>query len=214
MKKEIILIGGGGHCKACIDVIEMENKFKIGGIVDKKEKLHQKVLGYEIIAGDEDLLKLARQYKYFLVTIGQIKRGQNRIEKFEYLKKMKAEFPVIISPLAYVSKHALIAEGTIIMHKAFVNADVNIGKNCIINTASLIEHDVKIGDNCHISIGSVIGGKSCLEEGVFIGGNSVIANNIHISKNTAIGAGSVVVKSIEKSGVYAGNPARKLDENA
>ena len=24
IKKEIILIGGGGHCKSCIDVIEQE----------------------------------------------------------------------------------------------------------------------------------------------------------------------------------------------
>ena len=36
--KKIILIGGGGHALSCIDVIEQENKFKIVGIVDSKEK--------------------------------------------------------------------------------------------------------------------------------------------------------------------------------
>ena len=45
--EEIMLIGGWWHCKSCIDVIEAEDKFKIIGIVDTKEKLHQKVLGYE-----------------------------------------------------------------------------------------------------------------------------------------------------------------------
>ena len=36
--KELILIGGGGgHCRSCIDVIEQEQKFKIAGIIDKKE---------------------------------------------------------------------------------------------------------------------------------------------------------------------------------
>ena len=30
---EIILIGGGSHCKSVIDVIEQENRFKIIGIV-------------------------------------------------------------------------------------------------------------------------------------------------------------------------------------
>jgi len=34
MKKELILIGGGGHCTACIDVIEQEGRFAIAGIVD------------------------------------------------------------------------------------------------------------------------------------------------------------------------------------
>ena len=30
MKPKLILIGGGGHCKSFIDVIEQENKFIIG----------------------------------------------------------------------------------------------------------------------------------------------------------------------------------------
>ena len=37
--KEIILIGGGGHCKSVIDVIEQEGQFKIVGIVDRPELL-------------------------------------------------------------------------------------------------------------------------------------------------------------------------------
>jgi len=36
--KKLILIGAGGHCKSCIDVIENENKFKIVAIIDKKKK--------------------------------------------------------------------------------------------------------------------------------------------------------------------------------
>jgi len=37
--KEIILIGGGGHCRSVIDVIEQEGRFKIVGIVDRPELL-------------------------------------------------------------------------------------------------------------------------------------------------------------------------------
>ena len=39
MKKPIILIGGGGHCKSCIDVIEQEGKYRIVGILDLPEML-------------------------------------------------------------------------------------------------------------------------------------------------------------------------------
>ena len=35
MKPEIILLGGGGHCRSCIDVIEQAGDFNIAGIVDK-----------------------------------------------------------------------------------------------------------------------------------------------------------------------------------
>jgi FlaA1/EpsC-like NDP-sugar epimerase len=56
MKKEkIILIGGGGHAHSVIDVIEQENKYEIVGIIDVKENIGKKVLGYEVIACDDDL---------------------------------------------------------------------------------------------------------------------------------------------------------------
>jgi len=122
MREEIVLIGGGGHCKACIDVIEAINKFKIVGIVDIREKLHQKTLGYEIIACDEDLPRITKEYKNFLITIGQTKDKERRLAKFDYLKRMGACLPVIISPSAYISKYASIEEGTIVMHMAFINS--------------------------------------------------------------------------------------------
>ena len=52
-KPEIILIGGNGHCKACINVVEQENKYQIAGIIDVPEKLGQKILGYKVIGNDE-----------------------------------------------------------------------------------------------------------------------------------------------------------------
>ncbi len=209
-KKSLILIGGGGHCKSCVDVIEAEGKFKIAGIIDTEDRLHQDVLGYKITAVDKDLQNLIRSYKYFLITIGSIKEPRKRIEKFEYLKALDAKLPVIISSLAHVSRSARIAEGTIVMHKALVNSDAYIGKNCIINTSVLIEHDAKIGDHCHISTGSIINGKCKIGNRVFIGSNSVVANNINIADDVVVGAGSVVVKTITKAGVYVGNPARPV----
>ena len=44
MKPQILLIGGGGHCKSVIDVIEMEGSFEIAGIIDQKELIGQQVL--------------------------------------------------------------------------------------------------------------------------------------------------------------------------
>ena len=36
--KKIILVGAGGHCVSCIDVIEKEKKFKIFGLVNNEKK--------------------------------------------------------------------------------------------------------------------------------------------------------------------------------
>ena len=199
MKEKIILVGGGGHCKACIDVIEQEGKYQIVGIVDVLGKLHQKILGYEIIATDDDLPELVKDYDYFFITLGQIKKPEKRIRLFRKAKELGVKLPVIISPLAYVSKHAKIEEGTIIMHYALVNAGAAIGKNCIINTKALIEHDAVIEDHCHISTGAVINGGVEVGTGTFFGSNAVSKEYVEIGKNAVIGCGTKIVKDIPQN---------------
>jgi len=196
MKERIILIGGGGHCKSCIDVIEQSGVFHIEGIMDVSEKLHQKVLGYEIIATDDDLPQLVNENKNFLVTLGQIKSPEKRIRIFQTLKESGVKLPVIISPLAYVSKHVEIGNGTIIMHHALINAGAKIGSNCIINNKALIEHDAIVGNHCHIATSAVINGGVTVGSGTFFGSKSVSKEYVEIGKNVVIGCGEKITKNI------------------
>jgi len=196
VKKEIVLVGGGGHCKACIDVIETQGEYDIAGIVDIKERIGESVLGYRIIATDDDFQSLVREYEYFLICIGQIKLLQKRMEKFKILKSHGAKFPIIISPLAYISKHAKLNKGTVVMHNVTVNAYAKIGRNCILNTASVIEHDAIIKDNCHISTGAIINGGSIIEENCFVGSNVTTREGIHIGRDSVIGAGLTILRDM------------------
>ena len=190
-KEDLILIGGGGHCKSCIDVIELEDKYRIAGIVDLPEKLGQFLMGYSYLAVDDDLLILSKQYNYFLITLGQISNAEARMFRFNYLVKLGVTFPTIISPLAYVSKHAKIGQGTIIMHRALVNAGSITGDNCIINTNAHIEHDVVIGDHCHIATGAIINGGVQVGDGSFIGSGAVTKQYCTIPEGSFIKAGSL-----------------------
>lgn len=208
--KPIILIGGGGHCISCIDVIEQTGLYKIIGILDIPEKVGEKVLGYPIIGTDENLDKYLKDCQDFLLTVGQIKSSALREKLFQRVKNAGGNLPVISSPTAYVSKHAHIEEGTIIMHHALVNSGAMIGKGCIINTKALVEHEAFIGNFCHVSTGSIINGQANVGNSSFIGSNSVIANNTSIIANTLIAAGSQVLKNIEEPGTYLGFPLRKI----
>ena len=198
MNGQIILIGGGGHCKACIDVIEQAGKYQIAGIVDIPEKMHNQILGYEVVATDSDLPKLTNDYENFLITVGQIRSPEKRIHLFKTIKELGAKLPVVVSPLAYVSRHAAIDEGTIIMHHAIVNANAKIGKNCIINTKSLIEHDAVIGDHCHISTGAIINGGVEIGRGSFFGSGAVSKESVSISSCSFVKANTIVQQSEEK----------------
>jgi len=176
--KEILLVGGGGHCKSVIDVIEQEGKYQIAGIIDKKELVGQEVLGYNIIGSDDDLEELFLKYKYAFVTVGQIKSNSLRVELFTSLKKIGYELPVVVSPLAYVSRHAKVEEGTVIHHYALVNANATVGANCIINSKALIEHDAIIEEYCHISTATVINGGVVVKANSFVGSNATTTEYI------------------------------------
>ena len=208
--KQIILIGGGGHCKACIDVIETTSEYKIAGILDLPENVGKEILGYKITGIDDDIPQLVNKNNLFLITLGQVSTSGNRIRMFKMVKKIGAELATIISKTAYVSKHSKVGEGTIIMHQAFVNADAVIGKNCIINNKAQIEHDAVIGDHTHISTAATVNGECKIGSNCMIGSKAVIKHGITITDNVLVGAGAVVVKDITEPGVYAGVPARKI----
>lgn len=189
MKPKILLIGGGGHCASCIDVIEQNGQFDIAGIID--EATTSPLLGYPILGCDDDLKELRLQYNFALVSVGQIKTSAIRVKLFNHLKSLGFILPKILSPRAYVSKHASVGEGTIVMHDVVINARVTVGKNCIINTKALIEHDVHIEDNCHVSTGAILNGGACLKQGSFIGSNVVTKELVHTKEFDFIKAGTV-----------------------
>ena len=195
---EIILIGAGGHACACIDVIELSGQFKIAGIIENDKSINQGRLGYPIIGTDDNLHNLRKKYTYALIAVGQIKSAKTRIGLYQQLfEKMHYSLPVIISPRAYVSNHARIGDGTVVMHDAIVNANAKVGKNCIINNKVLIEHDAIIGDHCHIATGAIVNGEVAIGNESFIGSGTVLKQSISIGKNCVIGAGIFVKRDIE-----------------
>jgi sugar O-acyltransferase (sialic acid O-acetyltransferase NeuD family) len=205
--ENLVLIGGGGHCKSVIDVAESAG-WTISGILDIAVNVGKTVLGYKIIGTDEQIFEFVHE-NWFLVTVGQIKDPGLRIKLHEKIILANGRLATIIASDAHVSKHSIIGEGTVIMHKAIVNVGAKIGMGCIINTVSNIEHDTMIGDYCHISTGAMINGDCSIGQETFIGSGVVVSNGVSIAPRCIIAAGAVVRKNIPVSGIYAGNPARK-----
>jgi sugar O-acyltransferase (sialic acid O-acetyltransferase NeuD family) len=190
MKPKLILIGGGGHCAACIDVIEQEGKYEIAGVVDSDLSIKE-IMGYPLLGNDGDLATLRLTYNCALITIGQIKTPLVRMRLFGIAKSLRYQTPFIISPRAYVSQHTSVGEGTIVMHDALINSRARVGSNCIINTKSLIEHDSIIEDHCHISTASIINGGVTIKRGTFVGSNAVTREAVSSIENDFIKAGSL-----------------------
>ena len=210
-KKNLILVGAGGHCKSVIDVAELAG-YTIVGILGRPEELGKKVLRYEVTGTDSDMASLAGKAD-FIVTVGQIKSSLIRIRLHEMLKEAGCSIATIISPTAYVSKYATVGEGSIVMHNAVVNADAHIGKGCIINSASVIEHEAVIGDFCHISTGVTVNGGTSIGDSTFIGSRCVINECLSIGDHAIVGSGSVVIDDLPSRSTSFGLPAKPVNTN-
>ena len=205
MAKDIILIGGGGHCKSVIDVAESAG-YNILGILDMPEEVGNKVLGYKVIGTDDDIPQYVDKAE-FVITVGFIKSPIVRIRIYNKVKEAGGKLAMLVASTAYVSKYAALGEGTVVMHHAMVNAGAQIGTNCIINTFCNIEHDAVIGNQCHISTGTMVNGDCKVGDRVFIGSQSVMANGVLIGDDIVVGAGSLIRKSLREKGIYSGSPA-------
>jgi len=195
-KPEIILIGAGGHARACIDVIEQGGQYQIAFIVGLPKQRNMLLQGYKVLACDDELEEIAKSYEYALITVGQIQTAEHRIRLYKMALKYGFKLPVIISPSAQVSRHAKVDSGSIVMHGAIVGAGANVGVNCIINTRALIEHDTKVEDNCHISTGALLNGNVTVGSGTFIGSGCVIKDGVVMGKNCLISMGLSIQQNL------------------
>lgn len=204
-KPKIILIGAGGHARACIDVIEQHGQYQIAGLVGMSAEMHSQCFGYSVIATDDDLPQLAKDYQYVLITVGQIQTPDRRMRLYQQATELGLHLPVIIAPSAHVSRHATVGSGTIVMHGAIVNAGATVGNDCIINTRALIEHDATVEDHCHISTGAILNGNVNIGAGCFVGSGSVIKEGVTLGKHCVVGMGLSVRRNQADHARFVGN---------
>jgi len=208
-KMEIILVGGGGHCKSVIDVLVDSQEFKIIGILDMKDKVGSNLLGFPIIGTDEDIPKLIMKYKNFHITIGHILSNVKRVNIYQRIELLGGSFPIIKAYDAHISKYALINSGSFIGHKAVINAGAKIGCNCIINTGAVIEHDSIVENHSHISTCVTVNADCQVGEGSFLSSHVVINRGVEIPPESRIYSGSIVTKSFKERGIsLKGIPAK------
>ncbi|HEY0432575.1 MAG TPA: NeuD/PglB/VioB family sugar acetyltransferase [Chitinophagaceae bacterium] len=208
MTEPLYLVGGGGHCRSCIEVIE-STPYQIAGIIDGDTGLRE-VAGYPVIGDDSSIASLSQSGATFMITIGQVDTPGTRIKLFERIILAGGRLALIVDKSAFVSKRSAVADGTIVMKQAVINAGAVIGKNCIINNMALVEHDCRVGDHTHISTGAIVNGNVTIGTGVFVGSQAVIIHGITVGDGVVVGAGAVVINDLHSPGRYAGNPARKI----
>lgn len=207
--KRIAIIGGGGHAKVVASVILKLSEYELVGYIDQTEK--ENFLNLPYLGNDNSFIEKYRdKIDYVALGVGQIETSKIRKRIVKKYLEANFNFPVIVSPNAIVNQNVKVETGTVVMDGVVINVDSEIGEYSIINTNSTIEHDCKIGNYVHIAPGVTLSGNVSVETNTLIGTGSNIIQGVSITSDVIIGAGSTVHKDIKLSGVYVGNPLRKV----
>ena len=115
-----------------------------------------------------------------------------------------------VGPFVEIQKNTTIGKNTKIQSHSFICELVSIGDECFIGHGVMFINDL-------FSEGRPANGNKDFWKNTKIGNNVSIGSNatilpVEICDHVVIGAGAVVTKNIVESGVYVGNPAKKIKE--
>ena len=182
--EKLLLVGAGGfgrvvleHVSALYDCAFLDDGD--ASIVD----------GIPVVGKTGDLKMFFTEYNLLLVTIGNNKLRQALYEK---AASVGYSFPNIIHPSAYVSPHAHIGYGCIILNNAVVQNNARCGDGCILNPGVELHHDSTIGSYCLIYTNSVIRSLTRVGDHVWIGSNCTVSTGSVVEDNSIIADGMAV----------------------
>lgn len=209
-KKEVIVLGSGGHAKVVIDILHQMINYKIIGVTSTNLKHGSLFQGYKVL-GDDNVLPLYKQngIKHVVMGIGGYRDNNLRKTLFKQIKSLGFEFVNVIHPQSILSETSKLGEGVIIFPGAIINTEVKIGDNVIIATGASVDHGTIIENHVLVSAGVIIGANSIIKESALLALGSKVISGITIGSNSLIAAGAVVVNDIRDNQKVFGLPAKE-----
>ena len=203
-KNKIYIFGAGGHTRSLISLLKNQSIEIVGIYDDTFNTKEDEIIGsYKVIG---DIPAPAGFLGKIILSYGDNLKRKGFYENF----KSHLFDGNISHSTSSIDISVKFGTANFMFARTVINTDVQIGDNNIINTGSIIEHEVKIGSHNHISVGSILCGRVNIGNECFIGAGAVINDKIKICDGVTIGSNSVVIKSINESGIYVGNPVRKI----
>lgn len=182
--EKLLLVGAGGFGRVVLE--HASNSYDCAFLDDSEAKV---VDGVPVVGSTTDIEKLFPEYKLLLVTI-----GNNAIRERIYKEAAAIgyTFPNIIHRSAYISPHATIGSGCVILNNAVVQNNAKIGHGCILNPGVEAHHDSTIGNYCLIYTNSVVRSLTHVGDRVWIGSTASVSTGATVPDDAIIEDGAVI----------------------
>lgn len=208
--EDCLIIGAGDHARSVINIIELEGRYRIAGLVDDRLAAGDTVFGYAVLGSLDAIAGLG-------ITSGIVCIGDNwtRSVAAARVRALRPDFRLItaIHPGAIINRRAgAIGAGTKIFQGVIIEHGARIGAHCLVNPFSLVGHDSDIGDFVNIHPGVNVCGDVRVGSFTTLAVGVNVINGVSIGEHTVIGAGSTVVKDIGSYTVAFGTPCKPVRE--
>lgn len=205
---KIAIIGSGDLAQQIAYYAETDQNIEIVGYFDDYLKKGKIINGRLILGGIFDIHKMYTDnvFEKLIIGIGY-KHFDFREEVFDTFKE-DIPFANLIHSTSYIDPSVELGEGVVVFPGNIIDKSVTIKNNVLINISCTIAHDSSIGSHSFLSPSVKIAGFVKIGKKCNIGINTTIIDNVTICDAVQTGGGTVVIKSIEKSGLYVGNPQR------
>ena len=209
-QKPLVIIGSGGHACCMLDVARLAG-FRVIGFIDRTRGEGELINGLPILGGDELLRDEAFIHSHgFAVGIGN-PRARRRYG--ELLLHREADCPAIVNPSSFVSPHASLGRGVLLMGMNAVNHGARLDDFVALDWQVTIGHGAHLGMAVFAGPGSrVAGDVSCGQE-AYLGLGCQVIEQVRIGRESLVGAGSTVTRDIPDAVVAVGSPARVVREH-
>lgn len=207
MRKQWIVLGGGGHAKVVIDTLLAAHQ-DVLGFTNPSDEVTS-VLGVERVGDDDALGRYAVGEVALAIGLGSVGSSDRRRELFLRFSAQSYSFPPVVHPSAVVASSVSLGSGVQVLAGAVVQAGCCIHDNVIVNTRSSVDHDCSIGAHAHVAPGVTLSGGVTVGEGAHIGTGASVIQGVTIGARSMVGAGAAVVRDVSVGSTVIGVPANE-----
>jgi sugar O-acyltransferase (sialic acid O-acetyltransferase NeuD family) len=205
----LIVIGGGGHARELIDVVEAMNRvgptFELIGFAADEyyNETEMSARGTRYLGGVEPTLRSVDAE--YVIGIGS---GEARHEIDRLASSIGRSPAILVHPQSSMGFGVELGPGAVITAGARLTTEVKLGRHVHVNVNCTVSHDVKLDDYVTLSPGVNVSGWAHLSELVTMGTGSSAIDRVSIGAGTTVGAGATVINDLPGGVTAVGTPAR------
>ena len=207
----LVIIGTGGHALCMLDVARLAG-FEVTGFIDRTRPAGETIHGVPLLGGDKLLLDEGFLSDHqFGIGIGN---PVARRRYGEFLLQKSAVCPAIVNPSSYISPHAELGAGVLLMGMNAVNHGARLDDFVALDWQVTIGHGACLGSASFAGPGSRVAGDVRCGAESYLGLGCQVIEKVCIGRGTIIGAGATVTRDIPDHVVAVGSPAKVLRDNS